>query len=76
MVNSGKEYVFDLHLTAEEYLQYYQGVVKAVQVMSHCGKRLQFSADKIRQFILADGIHGTFKMKLDPDNKLIEIKRV
>lgn len=76
MVGSGIEYVFDLHLTAEEYLQYYQGVVNAIQVRSRCGKRLQFSADKIRQFVMSDGIHGTFKMKLGQNNKLIEIKRI
>lgn len=76
MVISEIEYVFDLHLTADEYLQYYQGVVNAIQVRSRCGKRVQFSADKIRQFVMAEGIHGTFKIKLGPYNKLIEIKRI
>jgi hypothetical protein len=29
---------FTLHLSAEEYLQYYEGVAKSIQVQSLCGK--------------------------------------
>ena len=67
------KFEFTLHLSAEDYLQYYEGIAKAVQVRSHCGKLIQFSADKIREFVLSDGIHGTFEMRLDENNKFLSI---
>lgn len=70
------EYEFILHLSAEEYLQYYEGVAKAIQVHSRCGKTIQFSADKMREFVLKDGVHGTFIMQLDSKNKFISVKKI
>ncbi|MDH5600307.1 MAG: DUF2835 domain-containing protein [Gammaproteobacteria bacterium] len=69
------EYEFSLHLSAEEYLQYYEGVVKYIQVQSSCGKTLQFPADKVRQFVLTDGVHGSFIIRLTDNNKFVSIRR-
>ena len=70
------EYEFEIHLSAEEYLQYYQGVVHAIQVQSKCGKRIQFAADKLRPFVMADGIHGRFKLQLGKNNKFLGIQKI
>lgn len=70
------EYEFNLHLSADEYLQYYEGMAKFIQVRSRCGKTLRFPAEKMRKFVLSDGIHGTFIMRLTDNNKFISIKRV
>lgn len=70
------EYKFSLHLSAEEYLQYYEGLAKAIQVRSFCGKTIQFPADKMREFILKDGLHGTFVMRLNSHNKFLSVKRL
>ena len=70
------EYEFSLHLSAEEYLQYYEGVVKFIQVQSRCGKTLQFPADKMRKFVLKDGIHGSFIIQLNDNNKFLSVRRV
>ena len=70
------EYEFNLHLSAEEYLQYYEGLAKFIQVQSRCGKVIQFPADKVRQFVLKDGIHGSFVICLDDNNKFISLKRI
>ena len=67
---------FNLRLSAEEYLQYYEGLAKAVQVQSFCGKTIQFPADKVREFVLKDGIHGTFVIHLDENNKFLSIKKL
>jgi len=69
------EFEFTLHLSAEEYLQYYEGVVNAIQVTSLCGKVIQFPANKMRNFVLKDGVHGTFIMQLDNNGKLLSIRR-
>lgn len=70
------KFVFTLHLSADEYLQYYEGLAKSIQVVSHCGKTIQFSASKMRQFVLADGISGTFEMQLDKNNKFLSVIKI
>lgn len=63
------EFEFNLNLSTEEYLQYYEGLAKSVQVRSKCGKTIRFSADKLRPFVLQDGVHGTFIIQMDKNNK-------
>ncbi len=70
------EYEFSLHISSDEYLHYYQGVAKAVQVRTECGKLIQFSADKIRQFVLEDGVHGRFIIRLDNKHKFLSVRRI
>ena len=70
------EYEFALHLSAEEYLQYYEGIANSIQVTSRCGKTIQFPAEKMREFVLNDGLHGSFIMKLDDKNKFLSIRRI
>ena len=70
------KFEFTLHLSAEDYLQYYEGIATDVQVRSHCGKLIQFSADKIREFVLSDGIHGIFEMRTDENNKFLSIRKM
>ena len=70
------KYEFTLHFSAEEYLQYYEGIAKAIQVRSHCGKLIQFSADKMREFVLSDGVHGVFEVRLDKNNKFLSIIKI
>ena len=67
------EFEFELHLSAEEYLQYYEGAAEAIQVQSRCGKTIQFPADKMREFVLKDGVHGTFAIQLNNENKFLSI---
>ena len=69
------KFKFTLHLSAEEYLKYYEGRASAIQVRSHCGKLIRFSADKVREFVLSDGVHGTFEIQLDKNNKFLSIKK-
>ena len=70
------EYKFNLHLSREEFLQYYEGVVKFIQVKSYCGKIIQFPADKMREFVLKDGVHGSFVIQLNDDDKFLALKRI
>lgn len=69
------EFEFTLHLSAEEYLQFYEGRAKAIQVRSFCGKTIQFPAGKMRDFVLKDGVHGTFIIQLDNKNKFLSMRR-
>ena len=69
------ELEFDIQLTAEEFLQFYQGSVNYILVRSHNGQTIQFSADKMRPYITDQGISGSFILKLDKNNKFISLKR-
>lgn len=68
--------LFSLSLTADEYLPYYRGTVKNVQVLSHDGRTLRFPANILRPFVAHDGIHGTFVLEYDQQNKFKGIRRV
>ena len=70
------KFEFTLHLSADEYLQYYEGIAKSIQVQSRCGKTIQFPADKMREHVLSDGIHGTFVMTLDNSNKFVSVIKI
>lgn len=70
------EFEFILHLSAEEYLQYYEGMANSIQVRSRCGKTIQFPAEKMRNFVLKDGVHGTFIIQLDNKNKFLSVRRL
>ena len=70
------EYEFTAYFSADEYLNYYSGAAKAIQVTSHCGKIIQFPADKMREFVLKDGIHGSFVIQLNENNNFLSIRRI
>ena len=70
------EYEFSVHFSVDEYRQFYEGIAKAVQVRSYCGKTIQFPAEKLREFVLSDGVRGHFIIKLDNNNKFLSIRRV
>ena len=69
------EFEFNLHFSAEEYLLYYEGAAKFIQVRTTCGKTIQFSADKVRSFVLEDGVHGTFIIRLDDNYKFLSLRK-
>ena len=71
-----KIYKFSLNLSAEEVKLYYSGKRKYVHVAGKYGRSIQFAAHNIRQFVTYDGVHGEFEIKVDENNKLIDIRQV
>ncbi len=67
---------FRIALPSDAFLKYYQGVARAVIVSADDGRRIQLPADRLRPFLLEDGIHGRFEILLDKDNRLMEIQRI
>ncbi len=70
------EYKFRLAISAQDYLHFYSGVAKYIQVRSFCGKEIRFPAEKLRRFVLQDGIHGIFVIRLDKNNKFHSINKL
>jgi hypothetical protein len=64
-----------LRITYQEYLQYYQGAVKAVVTRDIHGRTVQFPAHVLRTFVGHDGIRGSFTIYTDEHNRFIKIER-
>lgn len=67
---------FELHISADDYLAYYQGVSRDVVVRAEDGRRVKFPAGALQPFITRDGIHGRFELRFDANHKLIGLHRL
>ena len=67
---------FSLAISAETYLQYYKGTVKAVVVQAEDGRRIQFPAASLKPFIQANGIHGRFRLIFDKNHKFQKLEKI
>ena len=70
------EYRFQLAISAQKYLAYYEGSVHAVVVTLANGQHLQFPAEFLRPFVSREGVYGDFVLRVDANNKLQSIERV
>ena len=68
--------IIDLHIPADEYLRHYRGTVKKVMCKSRDGRTVQFPSDLLQQFVTHDGVHGTFRLHIDDNNKLVKAERI
>ena len=64
---------FQLAISADEYLAYYQGSIKNIRVRAEDNRNIRFPASAIQEFLTHDGIFGTFEIQYDEKNKLISI---
>lgn len=77
MIMAGnRTFRFSLSIPAEEYLAYYEGSVRWVQVTSTDGEHVRFPASALRAFVDELGVEGMFEMTIDENSKLVEIHRL
>lgn len=69
------KYYFNVNLTYDEFLPFYQGHISKVVVMSSEGQRIQFPAMHIKKYLLPNGIKGYFCMHTK-DNKFVSLEKV
>lgn len=67
--------VVDIHIAAEDYLTLYQGMARDVVANARDGRVVRFPANILRDFVTHDGVHGTFLIFFDDDNKFKDIAR-
>ena len=67
---------FQLRLPAEQFLRVYQGSARTISTQAEDGRRIQFPAQNIKQFLTHDGIYGYFEMELTAEHKFIAIKKL
>jgi len=73
----GAQYIrFKLAISSDTFLAVYKGHAKNISTIALDGRRVEFSAEKIRQFLSHDGIYGVFEMEIDEENRFISIKRL
>lgn len=61
---------FRLSLAAEDFLRYYQGQIRQIQVTSEDGRTVRFPASALRPYLTHSGIHGRFEIHFDEHNRL------
>jgi hypothetical protein len=69
-------YVFHLHISSEQYLDYYRGIAKNVVAEATNGQTVQFPASLLQQHILPEGIHGHFALLCDEHHKCLALRRI
>ena len=67
---------FDLSLGATEYLKYYQGRAKWVNVRSTSGATVRLPANRLAPFIGHNGIQGRFVLEYLSTGKFVSICRI
>ena len=67
---------FTLAISADAFLAVYKGHAKNISTLAVDGRRLEFSAEKVKPFLSRDGVYGTFEMELGEGNKFIAIRRL
>jgi hypothetical protein len=76
MTAAPREIVFELNISQDEYLRYYQGAVRHVIARGRDGRTVQFPAGLLRRFLVHDGIHGEFRLRFDDHNRLVDLERL
>ena len=69
-------YAFQLHISSEQYLDYYRGIAKNVVVQATNGQTVQFPASLLQSHVLPEGIHGEFVLLCDERHKCLGLRRV
>ena len=67
---------FNLAISAEDYLRYYQGDARSVSAIADDGRCIKFPAEHLRPFVMHEGIQGRFELVFDENNKFIALCRV
>jgi hypothetical protein len=69
-------YAFHLHISAEQYLDYYRGTAKSVLVRATSGQTVQFPASLLQRHVSPEGIHGDFVLVCDDNHKCLGLEKV
>jgi len=68
-------FVFNLNISATQYLQYYRGIVINVVATCQDGTTVQFPAGLLTPFVNSAGIRGAFVLTCDDGGKGVQLRR-
>ncbi len=69
------EFIVPLSISAEAYQHMYRGEARQVVARDTEGRKIQFPAASLRPFVTHEGIEGVFVIRVDENNRLIDIQR-
>jgi hypothetical protein len=69
-------YEFILRISADEYLDYYRGRARYVVAQCNTGQNVQFPAGLLQRFVTTEGIHGSFALTCDENNRNPRLERL
>lgn len=67
---------FNIRISNQDFLRYYQGSASWVNVTAEDGRRLKLPAKHLRQHLTHNGIEGRFCLTFDDNNKMISLQRL
>ena len=71
-----RRFEFILALSADEIRRLYAGSARFLIVEDLRGIRLQLPLGNFRRFVGHDGIQGRFEVRIDDDNRIIELRKI
>ncbi len=73
--NEVREFTVTLSIERAEYERLYRGQATTVVARDSRGITVQFPAQALRAFLNHTGISGTFLIRIDRNNRLLDIRR-
>ncbi|MEZ9538010.1 DUF2835 family protein [Shewanella sp. 10N.286.51.B8] len=70
------EFNFSIYVSFNDFLPFYQGAVKNVEVRDRNGNVLHINGKYFRPFVTAAGIHGCFILRLDTSGNFISLNKI
>lgn len=67
---------FFLHISADDYLNYYSGQVKWVLARSVDGLKVQFPANLLAPYVSHNGVQGKFVLQYLANGKAVDLSRI
>ncbi|MCP4486678.1 MAG: DUF2835 domain-containing protein [Gammaproteobacteria bacterium] len=71
-----REFEFNLAISAEKLQRVYRGNAKYLLVYTDEGLKLQLPALNFRPFVTVQGIHGRYRVRIDGNNKILDLKLI
>ncbi len=70
-----REFVVPLSIAADTYQHMYSGAAQNVIARDEEGRQIQFPAASLRPFVTREGVNGVFIIRVDENNRLLDIRR-
>lgn len=67
---------FRIAVSAQDFMRYYKREFDSVLVTTADSKIIQLPAGALQKFVDRSGVHGSFRVIYDNNNKLVRIERV
>ncbi|NOQ89881.1 MAG: DUF2835 family protein [Gammaproteobacteria bacterium] len=65
-----------MDISSQQYLSYYKGSSKFVNVQTDYGRSLKFPASELQKFVTRSGIQGRFEIEFHEQYKLVSLSRL